>query len=129
METERFDAGRILSASPNQGRQLRVVEVAVAGPSARLANAPRRSAEAIRQGIEATGRVGKAGRAGKAARMGCEVVRAGLLEKIELGTEVRFFRWEQHPMYTKRESEVIQQHLTQYGELPSGSDDELDDLF
>lgn len=58
-----------------------------------------------------------------------EVVRAGLLEKIELGTEVRFFLWEEDPMYTKRESEVIQQHLTQYGELPSGGDDELDDLF
>ncbi len=56
-------------------------------------------------------------------------IRAGLLEKLELSTEVRFFLWEEDPMYTKRESEVIQQHLTQYGELPSGGDDELDDLF
>ena len=32
-------------------------------------------------------------------------------------------------MYTKRESELIQQHLSQFGELPAGGDDELDDLF
>jgi hypothetical protein len=32
-------------------------------------------------------------------------------------------------MYTKRESELIQQHLQQYGELPGGGDDDLDDLF
>jgi len=56
-------------------------------------------------------------------------IRAGLVEKLELSTEVRFFLWEEDPMYTKRESEAIQQHLGQYGELPSGGDDELDDLF
>ena len=56
-------------------------------------------------------------------------VRAGLLEKIESSSEAPFFMWEEDRMYTKRESELIQQHLTQYGELPGDGDDELDDLF
>ena len=32
------------------------------------------------------------------------------------------------PTCTKLESELIQQHLQEFGELPSG-DDDLDDLF
>jgi hypothetical protein len=32
-------------------------------------------------------------------------------------------------MYTKRESELLQQYLQQYGEMPGGGMDELDDLF
>lgn len=69
--------------------------------------------------------------AGKKATVikGTENIQAGLLEKIEAGTEARFFLWEEDRMYTKRESELIQQHLKQYGELPGGGDDELDDLF
>ncbi len=56
-------------------------------------------------------------------------IQAGLLEKLESGAEAGFFLWEEDRMYTKRESELIQQHLKQYGELPGGGDDELDDLF
>lgn len=56
-------------------------------------------------------------------------IQAELLEKIESGPDARFFVWEEDRMYTKRESELIQQHLGQYGELPGGGDDELDDLF
>ncbi len=56
-------------------------------------------------------------------------IQAGLLEKLAAGGDARFFRWEEDRMYTKRESELIQQHLKQYGELPGGGDDELDDLF
>ncbi|MBZ0263981.1 FAD-dependent oxidoreductase [bacterium] len=41
---------------------------------------------------------------------------------------VRKFRWEEDDMYTKRESELIQQHLQKYGEMPGG-DDDMDDLF
>ena len=44
-------------------------------------------------------------------------------------TEAGYFLWEEDRMYTKRESELIQQHLSQYGELPGGAGDELDDLF
>ena len=56
-------------------------------------------------------------------------IRAGLLDKLESSAEASFFLWEEDRMYTKRESELIQQHLKQYGELPGGGDDELDDLF
>ena len=56
-------------------------------------------------------------------------IREGLLEQIEASVEASFFLWEEDRMYIKRESELIQQHLQQYGELPGGGDDELDDLF
>ena len=60
---------------------------------------------------------------------GTEDVQAGLLERLESPGETCLFLWEEDRMYTKRESELIQQHLQQYGELPGGGDDELDDLF
>lgn len=39
------------------------------------------------------------------------------------------FCWEEERMYSKRESELIQQHLQQYGEMPGGAGGDLDDLF
>ena len=60
---------------------------------------------------------------------GAADMRAGLLEQLASGAGPRYFLWEEDRMYTKRESELIQQHLEQYGELPGGGDDELDDLF
>jgi len=60
---------------------------------------------------------------------GAENIQAALLEKLESGTEASLFLWEENRMYTKRESELIQEHLSRYGELPGGGDDELDDLF
>jgi NADPH-dependent glutamate synthase beta subunit-like oxidoreductase/Pyruvate/2-oxoacid:ferredoxin oxidoreductase delta subunit len=55
-------------------------------------------------------------------------IRAGLLERLESKGDAGYFLFEEDRMYTKRESELIQQHLKQYGALPGG-DDELDDLF
>jgi NADPH-dependent glutamate synthase beta subunit-like oxidoreductase len=60
---------------------------------------------------------------------GATNMRSDLLDKLDGSSEARFFLWEEDRMYTKRESELIQQHLEQYGELPGGGDDELDDLF
>jgi hypothetical protein len=60
---------------------------------------------------------------------GTEDMRAALAEKLAEGTAAAWFMWEVDGMYTKRESELIQQHLSQYGEMPGGGDDELDDLF
>jgi hypothetical protein len=60
---------------------------------------------------------------------GTESIRAALGEKLSEGTDAAFVYWEEDGMYTKRESELIQQHLNQYGEMPGGGDDELDDLF
>ena len=50
-----------------------------------------------------------------------------LCEKLEDPREAKFFVFEEDPMFTKLESELIQQHLQKHGELPAG--DDLDDLF
>jgi NADPH-dependent glutamate synthase beta subunit-like oxidoreductase len=54
-----------------------------------------------------------------------------LTECLESPGEATWFLWEEDPMYTKRESELIQQYLQKHGELPGGSSggDDLDDLF
>jgi hypothetical protein len=56
-------------------------------------------------------------------------MRAELLAALEDNDRAQFFTYEEDAMYTKRESELIQQHLQVHGELPGGGDDELDDLF
>ncbi len=56
-------------------------------------------------------------------------LKTSLLEMMEENTKARFFTFEKEPMYTKRESELIQQYLQKHGKLPSGGDDDLDDLF
>jgi formate dehydrogenase beta subunit len=56
-------------------------------------------------------------------------LKAGLSEALEENEGARFFTLEQDPMYTKRESELIQQYLKEHGELPGGGGDDLDDLF
>jgi hypothetical protein len=45
-------------------------------------------------------------------------------------TKARFFLFDEDPMYSKKESELIQQYLQQHGCLPPGEgEDDLDDLF
>ena len=51
-----------------------------------------------------------------------------LEEKLSKGDNIKFFKFEEDPMYSKRESELLQQYIQQHGEMPSGGD-ELDDLF
>ena len=51
-----------------------------------------------------------------------------LKEKLKANSEIKFFKFESDPMYSKRESELLQQYIKKHGELPSGGD-ELDDLF
>ncbi len=60
---------------------------------------------------------------------GATDVRLALLEKLASGNASGFFRWEEDRLFTKRESELIQQHVERYGSLPGGGDDELLDLF
>jgi len=55
-------------------------------------------------------------------------LRAALEERLAAGGAARYFFWEEEQMYSRRESELIQQHLQQYGQLPGGGD-ELDELF
>lgn len=57
-------------------------------------------------------------------------LRKDLLDCLEKPGSAVYFEWEEDPMYTKRESELIQQYLQQHGEMPGGgADDELDDFF
>lgn len=51
-----------------------------------------------------------------------------LNEQLQTSANAKFFLWEEDKMYTKRESELIQQFLQVHGKLPEGND-ELDDLF
>lgn len=63
--------------------------------------------------------------------MGAQNLRLCLQECLENPGDARLFTYEEDAMYTKRESELIQQHLQKYGELPgsgTGGDD-LDDLY
>ncbi len=48
-------------------------------------------------------------------------------ELLDDDYDAEYCRWELDPMYTKRESELIQAHLQAYGEIPG--DDDMDDLF
>lgn len=56
-------------------------------------------------------------------------LKQALQETLDSNQDAAFFEWEEDKMYTKRESEMLQQYLQQYGEMPGGGDDELDDLF
>jgi hypothetical protein len=59
---------------------------------------------------------------------GTSNLRQMLKEKLGKNDKIRFFKFEEDPMYSKRESELLQQYIQQHGEMPSGGD-ELDDLF
>jgi hypothetical protein len=60
---------------------------------------------------------------------GATDIRKALLEKLTSGSAGGYFRWEEDRLFTKRESELIQQHVERYGSLPGGGDDELSELF
>jgi len=55
-------------------------------------------------------------------------LRRELLEQYQTNKETRYFKWEEEPMYTRRESELVQQFLQTHGRLPP-QNDELADLF
>ncbi len=59
---------------------------------------------------------------------GAADIRSVLQELSDEGNEAAYFCYEYDPMYTKRESELIQQHLQKHGALPDSGGD-LDDLF
>jgi len=61
--------------------------------------------------------------------VGTPNLRRALREKLRTDTRARYFHFEPDPMYTKRESELIQQYLQEHGRMPGGGEDALDDLF
>ncbi len=56
-------------------------------------------------------------------------MRDELRQILETKQKARGFTFEESPLFTKRESELNQQYIKEHGELPSGGDDELDDLY
>ncbi len=56
-------------------------------------------------------------------------LREALLDRVGEKAEAVFFLYQEDPMYTRLESELLQQCLQEQGEMPGGSLDELDDLF
>jgi NADPH-dependent glutamate synthase beta subunit-like oxidoreductase len=55
-------------------------------------------------------------------------LKQALQEQLAANREARYFKFDEDPMFTKRESELIQQFLQAHGHLPSGNS-EVDDLF
>ncbi len=61
---------------------------------------------------------------------GVDNLRRALSQVATTSTRARFFLFEEDPMFSKRESELIQQYLQEHGCMPPGEGDEdLDDLF
>ncbi len=60
---------------------------------------------------------------------GVDNIRQGLMEQIGRNAAAKYFIFEEAPMYTQRESQFMQAYLQQYGKMPGGGSDELDDLF
>ncbi len=54
-------------------------------------------------------------------------LRSTLLDLFSSNDEAHFFIYEEDEMYTKRESELLQQFLQAHGSLPKGNESELDD--
>jgi len=58
---------------------------------------------------------------------GTETLQATLKEQLSSQPNAKFFQFEEDPMYTKRETELLQQYVQNHGKMPG--EDELDDLF
>ncbi|MFH1675499.1 MAG: FAD-dependent oxidoreductase, partial [bacterium] len=53
-----------------------------------------------------------------------------LSELVKTSTKAKFFLFDKDPMFSKRESELIQEYLKEHGSMPPGEgEDDLDDLF
>lgn len=56
-------------------------------------------------------------------------LREGLQEELEMGSDaVKYFVYEEDPMYTGKERQLVQVYMKQHGGMPPGADD-MDDLF
>jgi NADPH-dependent glutamate synthase beta subunit-like oxidoreductase len=59
---------------------------------------------------------------------GTATLRQDLTAALEDGRPAAWFEFEEEKMYSRRESELLQAHLQEHGEMPVGGDD-LDDLY
>jgi len=55
-------------------------------------------------------------------------LRKELADQLAMNKQARYFVYEENPMYSERETEILQQYLSLHGEMPSGNQ-ELDGLF
>jgi ferredoxin len=55
-------------------------------------------------------------------------LRKELEEQLQINEQVRYFVYEETPLYSMRESELLQQYLAWHGKMPA-LNRELDDLF
>jgi len=55
-------------------------------------------------------------------------MRKEIEEQLETNENAHYFMYEQDEMFTKKESELLQQYIAEHGEMPEGNR-ELDDLF
>ncbi len=56
-------------------------------------------------------------------------LRQALEEQMNTNEKACFFGYEEDPMYTKRESELLQQFMQKFGRMPEGNEELDDDLF
>jgi hypothetical protein len=60
---------------------------------------------------------------------GTATLQADLRMDSERNGQARYFHFEEHRLYSKRESELLQQYMQEHGRMPAGAADEVDDLF
>jgi len=60
---------------------------------------------------------------------GTGTLRTDLQMDVERNSQARYFRFEEDLLYTKRESELLQQYMQKHGRMPGGAADGVDDLF
>jgi len=56
-------------------------------------------------------------------------LRLALEEQLSTNSKACYFNYDEDPMYTKRESELLQQFIQEFGRFPEGNEDLDDDLF
>ncbi|MFX0006934.1 MAG: FAD-dependent oxidoreductase [Candidatus Hermodarchaeota archaeon] len=60
---------------------------------------------------------------------GTQNMRLAIEEQLGANTQACYFEFDEDPMYTKRESELLQQFMQEFGRFPEGNEDLDDDLF
>jgi len=60
---------------------------------------------------------------------GTSNLRLALEEQLLTNSKACYFNYDEDPMYTKRESELLQQFMQEFGRFPEGNEDLDDDLF
>ena len=60
---------------------------------------------------------------------GTSNLRLALEQQLNTNNKACYFNYDKDPMYTKRESELLQQFMQEFGRFPEGNEDLDDDLF